>query len=75
MDIIGKGDNPNLFTIMENGLGKKTPATQFPLQGRAGQGVKLAKVTQKTGDVAVTQIIPASCKEIITSKKGQARKA
>jgi DNA gyrase subunit A len=71
MDIIAKGANPTLFTIMENGLGKKTPVSQFPLQGRAGQGVKLAKVTPKTGTVAVAQIIPAGCEEIIiTSRKG-----
>jgi DNA gyrase subunit A len=72
MDIIAKGSNPSLFTIMENGLGKKTPVTQFPLQGRAGQGVKLAKVTPKTGNVTVAQIIPEGCEEIIiTSRKGQ----
>jgi DNA gyrase subunit A len=72
MDIIGKGQKRDVFTIMENGLGKKTPVEQFHLQGRGGQGVKVAEVTAKTGKVASSQIIPEHAEEvIITSKKGQ----
>lgn len=72
MDVVAKGDKPDLLTIMEKGLGKKTPVSQFPLQSRGGQGVKVANVTPKTGKVAVSQVIPATAKEVImTSKKGQ----
>lgn len=72
MDVIGKGTNPDVLAIMENGLGKKTPISQFPLQGRGGQGVKIAKVTDRTGNVVVAHVIPESSEEvIITSKKGQ----
>jgi DNA gyrase subunit A len=72
MDVIAKGDNPELFVVMENGLGKKTPIDQFPLQNRGGQGVKVAKVTDRTGQVVTAQIIPPDSEElIITSKKGQ----
>ena len=71
MDVIGKGDKPDLLTIMEKGLGKKTQVSQFHKQSRSGQGVKVAKVTAKTGKVAFAQVIPATCKEvIITSKRG-----
>jgi DNA gyrase subunit A len=72
MDVIKKGDKPDLIAIMQNGLGKKTPIDQFPLQGRGGQGVKLAKVTSRTGGVVVAQIIPSNSDSmIITSSKGQ----
>ncbi len=72
MDIVTKGDNPFLLSIMENGLGKKTEIRQFPMQSRGGQGVKVAKVTDKTGDVVVSQVIPKGGNELImTSKKGQ----
>ncbi|MBI2036409.1 DNA gyrase subunit A [Candidatus Microgenomates bacterium] len=71
MDLIGKGETMELLAIMEKGLGKKTPVSQFHKQSRGGQGVKVAKVTTKTGKVAVAQVIPSSCKEvIITSKRG-----
>ncbi|MGH7246417.1 MAG: DNA gyrase subunit A, partial [Candidatus Levyibacteriota bacterium] len=73
MDVINKDDKgATLLAIMENGLGKKTVATEFRGQSRAGQGVKVANVTEKTGKVAFAQIIPQNCKSLImTSKKGQ----
>jgi DNA gyrase subunit A len=72
MDLITKGDNPLFLTLMENGLGKKTEVKQFPLQNRGGQGVKVAKVTDKTGKVVAAQVIPTNGEEvIITSKRGQ----
>lgn len=72
MDVIAKGDKPDLLIIMENGLGKKTNIDLFRGQSRAGQGIKVAKVTDKTGKVVIAQIIPHNAQEvIITSKKGQ----
>lgn len=72
MAVVSKGDKAELLAIMENGLGKKTPVDQFPLQGRGGQGVKVAKVTDRTGQVVVAQVIPGNAEEvIITSTKGQ----
>lgn len=72
MDIIAATEKRDLLTIMENGLGKKTATSLFRGQGRGGQGVKVAKVTTKTGKVAFAQVIPPNCEEvIITSHKGQ----
>lgn len=72
MDVVKKGDNPLFLTIMENGYGKKTEVGAFNRQSRGGMGVKIAEITQKTGKVTSSQIIPANAKEvIITSIKGQ----
>ncbi len=60
------------LTIMEKGIGKKTPIEDFPKQKRGGQGVKVAAVKDKTGKVAVSQLIPIGTESvIITSTKGQ----
>jgi DNA gyrase subunit A len=72
MDVINKRDKADLLTIMENGLGKKSPVTQFRGQSRGGQGVKVAKVTPKTGKVAFAQVIPPNYNTVImTSRRGQ----
>lgn len=72
MDVIKKREKADLLTIMENGLGKKSSVDQFRGQSRGGQGVKVAKVTLKTGKVAFAQVIPPNYKNIIiTSKRGQ----
>lgn len=72
MDLIRKDEKLDLLTIMENGLGKRTSVDLFRGQSRGGQGVKVANVSDKTGPVAYSQVVPPKCKEvIITSKKGQ----
>ncbi len=73
MDILTKEDKAaELLTIMENGLGKKTLASEFRGQKRGGQGVKVANINEKTGKVAFSQVIPTNCHSVImTSKKGQ----
>ena len=40
-----------LLVVMENGLGKMTPVTEYRFQGRGGTGVKAAQLTPKTGDI------------------------
>ena len=40
-----------LLVVMENGLGKMSPVTEYRFQGRGGTGVKAAQLTQKTGEI------------------------
>jgi len=62
----------SFLTIMEKGIGKKTPFSGFPRQHRGGQGVKVAQVTPKTGKVAGAQKVPTACQNLVlTSIKGQ----
>jgi len=72
MDIIDKSHEVDLLTIMEKGLGKKTSSKLFRGQSRGGQGVKVAKITAKTGKVVFAQVVPDNCNEMIfSSEKGQ----
>lgn len=73
MDVIGANINElSLLTIMEKGIGKKTPVKDFPKQKRSGQGVKVAEVKEKTGKIAVSQLVDLKTDSvIITSNKGQ----
>lgn len=62
----------DLLVVMKNGLGKRTPVKQFPLQRRAGVGVKVAKITQKTGKICAALLVHQEIKQIIiTSRKAQ----
>ncbi len=71
MDIIAKNDKPDLLTITEKGMGKKTSAVLFKKQSRGGQGVKVAQISGKTGKIAASQIVPKDFSEIIiTSRRG-----
>jgi DNA gyrase subunit A len=64
-----------LLLVTENGLGKRTNLDEYPLQKRAGMGVKVASITKKTGLVASARLINHEHDEvIITTQSGQAIK-
>jgi DNA gyrase subunit A len=72
---LGKGDEvvgmgiarkgAEVLSVTENGFGKRTAVTDFPLQGRAGSGVILAALSPKTGNVASIQVVDAAMAEVI----------
>ncbi len=73
VDVISKEDKmANLLVIAENGLGKKTRVDAFKNQNRGGQGVRVANINEKTGQIVYSAVLPSDGKEIImTSQKGQ----
>lgn len=67
--------NQEVLVIMEQGLGKRTPLSEYRIQGRGGSGIKTAKVTAKTGSVVNAAVIDtaaiADLDVLIISEKGQ----
>jgi DNA gyrase subunit A len=62
----------NLLLITENGMGKRTTLNEYPVQKRSGQGVKVAEITAKTGNVAAAMIVSQDHDEVvITTSDGQ----
>ncbi|MGB9430169.1 MAG: DNA gyrase subunit A [Gammaproteobacteria bacterium] len=54
--IVGEGD---ILTATENGYGKRTPAAEYPVQGRGGQGVISIQTTERNGKVVgAIQVAP-----------------
>jgi DNA gyrase subunit A len=45
-------DSQEVLVVSEKGLGKRTLATEYPLKGRGGKGMKVMNVTEKTGKLA-----------------------
>ena len=71
LNIVENGED-ELLVIMENGLGKKTKFSSWSRQGRGGQGVKVAQVTTKTGQIVTTQVVNENTDTLVlTSTKGQ----
>ncbi len=72
---LGKGDEvvgmgiarprTEALSVTENGFGKRTAVAEFPTQGRGGQGVILASLSPKTGNVAAIQMVDEGTQEIL----------
>ncbi|MBT4335251.1 DNA gyrase subunit A, partial [bacterium] len=77
MDILDNGKatpTEQLLVVMSNGYGKRTPLTQYKVQGRGGTGIKTATVTDKTGPIEAAFIVNAKLVDedlVIISNKGQ----
>ena len=41
-----------VFVISDNGYGKQTAASEYPIKGRGGKGIKTTNITEKNGPLA-----------------------
>jgi DNA gyrase subunit A len=67
-EVIGMGiarPRTEVLSVTENGFGKRTSVDEFPTQGRGGQGVILAALGPKTGNVAAIQMVDEGTQEIL----------
>src|SRR5438128_4613068 len=67
-EVIGMGisrQRTEVLSVTENGFGKRTAVEDFPTQGRGGQGVILAALSPKTGNVASIQVVDEGTEEIL----------
>src|SRR3989344_3479429 len=73
MDVVSGGDKTaTLLIVAQNGLGKRTRVSEVRNQRRGGQGVRVANINNKTGDIVSAGVLDSDATEvIITSLKGQ----
>lgn len=65
----------DLLVVTENGMGKRTPLPEYPLQKRSGQGLKVSETTDKTGNIAGALLVDQNSQVLlITTSQGQAIK-
>jgi len=71
-DVVSKGDDQSTFLVMtENGYGKMTALENYKTQKRGGSGIKTVKVTPKTGNLIVAQVVGDEEEIVAISKNGQ----
>ena len=72
MEIIKKAKEKEFILVLtDNGFGKRTPTSEYKVQGRGGSGVRTAHITTKTGQLAKIEIIFDEQDLIVISQKGQ----
>ncbi len=64
-----------LAIVTEKGMGKRSELSEYPLQKRSGQGVKVSEITAKTGKLAAAIMVDERHEDIVlTSRDGIALK-
>ncbi|MEX0597654.1 MAG: DNA gyrase subunit A, partial [Candidatus Paceibacterota bacterium] len=71
MQTIRSGDEQGWLVIATScGYGKKSKLSHYKVQRRGGGGVKVSKITTKTGPVIGAQVVTAESKELIAISLG-----
>ena len=60
----------DVFVISEKGYGKRTPATEYPIKGRGGKGIKTSNITEKNGPLAGLTIVHGEEDIMVITNKG-----
>lgn len=71
MDMCVVNDTDLLLTITENGLGKKSKASEWTIIKRGGKGVKAHNISDKTGDLVSVLTADKNDELFIATEQGQ----
>ena len=67
-------DDAELFVVTENGYGKRTSVSEYPVKGRGTKGVLTAKLTAKKGGLAGALIVQEHQDLLFISEQGMVQR-
>src|SRR4051795_10190686 len=67
-------DDSELFVVTENGYGKRTQVSEYPVKGRGTKGVLTAKLTEKKGGLAGALIVREHQDLLFISQNGMVQR-
>src|SRR3954464_13804655 len=67
-------DDTELLVVTENGYGKRTPITDYPIKGRGTMGVKTIQLTEKKGGLAGALIVREHFELVFISQNGMVQR-
>jgi len=71
MSVVQAGTEPDVFVVFENGLAKRTPISEYRLQGRGGTGIQVAKLSDKGGDLVGALTVTEEDEVMVVMEKGK----
>jgi DNA gyrase subunit A len=75
LDIVsGKDSKGELLVVTENGYGKRTALTEYPVKGRGAKGVLTAKLTAKKGGLAGARVVREGQELLFISQTGMVQR-
>jgi DNA gyrase subunit A len=71
MDVAQNGEDSFVFVVTEAGYAKRTPVGEYRVQGRAGFGIKVAKITDQRGDLVAGMIVHEDDEVLVVMQGGK----
>jgi DNA gyrase subunit A len=67
-------NDTELFVVTENGYGKRTPVSDYPVKGRGTKGVLTIRITEKKGGLAGALIVNPHQDLLFISQNGMVQR-
>ncbi len=75
LDVVDHTDTKgDLLVVTENGYGKRTPLTEYPVKGRGAKGMLTARLTAKKGGLAGARVVREGQELIFISQTGMVQR-
>ncbi len=75
LDVVSSKDSKGeLLVVTENGYGKRTSLSEYPVKGRGGKGVLTVKMTAKKGGLAGSRVVREGQELIFISQTGMVQR-
>jgi DNA gyrase subunit A len=71
MDVVRGEEAGDVFVVFENGLAKRTPVSAYRVQGRGGLGIKIARISDKGGDLVGALLVSDGDEVLVVMEKGK----
>jgi len=71
ISVVPSGEDPDLFVVFENGVAKRTRASDYPVKGRATLGVLVAQLSDRGGDLVGALTVAEDDEVMVVMEKGK----
>src|SRR5699024_10532069 len=70
MRVVTAGSDPYVFVVFESGMAKRTALSAYRVQGRGGLGIKVAKSTERGGDLVGALTVEEGNEVLVVMERG-----
>jgi DNA gyrase subunit A len=71
MRVLKSDEDGYILTLCENGYGKRTDASDYRVQSRAGLGLITVKINERNGPVVATLSVPGDAQIMVVTSRGK----
>ncbi|WP_445263007.1 DNA gyrase subunit A [Pseudokineococcus sp. 1T1Z-3] len=71
LGVVPQGAQHDVFVVVENGIAKRTPVDAYRVQGRGGYGVKVARLSERGGDLVGALLVDEGDEVLVVMGRGR----
>lgn len=71
LGVVPQGSEREVFVVTESGTAKRSPVQEYRVQGRGGYGIKVAKLSDRGGDLVGSLLVDADDEVLVVMQGGR----